>query len=432
MKKICILLLTSALCTSINAQLERRTLDCATDIYGTMYKKIELDGRGVADNFFTWDNGSTLLVKFMPGGSADIRNRVMNFAKQWEQYANIKLKFVADTVKLTNIRVQLNGGNGHYSAVGTQSLQVAQDIHTLTLDTLDMLDVQYYLASAKSKGFSIKTWDNLVEFAKKDPGHWSIPVVRRKSIHEFGHAIGLLHEQSYPGAIKWNKSDSVYNWYLKNNPTWTKAHVDFNVFEVNKQSYTNGTSYDPKSIMHYDVEPWQTLDGYSLKQSMEMSEGDKKMIATIYPKDKAVSDYLVSKIKINGTVKVSVVDNKLKDGLSIYPVFDVANNEKPGQVYYVVKILDENRKPIPTIKTEFNINGIIATYLLVNIPAKAKLSYNKLPKKNLEIFFPYNKLEELRGKKIMAEFVIFQNDTANETLRILGSTTTATFLNIPK
>jgi hypothetical protein len=184
--------------------------------------------------------------------------------------------------------------------------------------------------------------------------------------------------------------------------------------------------------MHYDVKPWQTLDGYSLKQSMELSEGDKKMIATIYPKDKAISDYLVSKVKINGAVKVNVVHNKLKDGLSVYPMFDVANNEKPGQVYYVVKILDEYKKPILTNKTEFSINGVIATYVLMNIPAKVKLSYNKLAKKNLEIFFPYSKLEELRGKKIMAEFVIFQNDTANETLRMLGATTTTTFLNIPK
>jgi serralysin len=432
MKQITVMIIALLTYATSHAQLERHTLDCATDVYGTMYKKINLDDRGVADNFFTWANGATLLVKFMSGGSTDIRTRVMNFAKQWEQYANIKLKFVADTVKLTNIRIQLNGGNGHYSAVGTQCKDVPQDEHTLTLDTLDMLDIDYYIATANTKGISINTWDDLLIYAKKDPGHWNIPVIRRKSIHEFGHALGLLHEQSYPGAIKWNKSDSVYNWYLKNNPTWTKAHVDANVFEVNKQSYTNGTGYDPKSIMHYDVKPWQTLDGYSLKQSMELSEGDKKMIATIYPKDKAISDYLVSKVKINGAVKVNVVHNKLKDGLSVYPMFDVANNEKPGQVYYVVKILDEYKKPILTNKTEFSINGVIATYVLMNIPAKAKLSYNKLAKKNLEIFFPYSKLEELRGKKIMAEFVIFQNDTANETLRMLGATTTTTFLNIPK
>lgn len=419
--------------SSVYAQLpERWTVDCSADIHNALHKKINLDERGVADNFYTWENGQELLVKFMPGGSTDIRTRVMNFAKSWEQYANIKLKFVPDTTKFTNIRVQLNGGNGHYSAIGTQAGTYSQSQHTLTLDTLDMLDIDYYIASAKSKGVRITTWDELFLFAQKDPGRWNIPVVRRKSTHEFGHALGLLHEQSYPGAIKWNKSDSVYNWYLKRNSKWTRATVDANVFEVNKQSYTNGTSYDPKSIMHYDVQGWQTLDGYSLKQSMEMSEGDKKMIATLYPKDKKISDFLVSKVKLGNSMKLSVVNNKLKDGLSVYPVFNITNNEKPGQVYYVVKLLNEYGDPIQTTKQEYNINGIIATYIPVNIPASAKLSYNNLPKKNLEIFFPYNKLEELRGKKVKAEFMVFQNDTTNETLRPLGSTVTTSFLDIPK
>jgi serralysin len=67
-------------------------------------------------------------------------------------------------------------------------------------------------------------------------------------LHEFGHAIGLLHEQSYPGGIKWKKTGEVYDWYQKTQG-WDKEKVDVQVFKVSDVFYTNGTTYDSKSIM---------------------------------------------------------------------------------------------------------------------------------------------------------------------------------------
>lgn len=48
---------------------------------------------------------------------------------------------------------------------------------------------------------------------KADPNHWNEKELKRVVTHELGHSLGLLHEQSFPGVVKWNKSDSVYNYY---------------------------------------------------------------------------------------------------------------------------------------------------------------------------------------------------------------------------
>lgn len=65
-----------------------------------------------------------------------------------------------------------------------------------------------------------------------------------------------------------------------------QGKVDFNVFEVSNQFYTNGTAYDPKSIMHYSVAAWQTTDGYNMKDNYELSAGDRTLIAALYPRGK--------------------------------------------------------------------------------------------------------------------------------------------------
>jgi hypothetical protein len=77
-------------------------------------------GRGVASNYSMWNNGQTILVKFMPGGGPVLRKKVMELANEWSKYANITFKFVDDAAPATNIRVLLGADKGHNSAVGTE------------------------------------------------------------------------------------------------------------------------------------------------------------------------------------------------------------------------------------------------------------------------------------------------------------------------
>jgi len=70
----------------------------------------------------------------------------------------------------------------------------------------------------------------------------------RTVIHEFGHALGCIHEQASPVAnIPWNKP-VVYAYYLKND-NWDQQMVDSNVFAVASQATTIETAFDRTSIM---------------------------------------------------------------------------------------------------------------------------------------------------------------------------------------
>jgi serralysin len=106
----------------------------------------------------------------------------------------------------------------------------------------------------------------------------------RVVLHEFGHAIGCIHEHSSPaGGIKWHK-EVVYRDLGGPPNNWDKATVDHNVFAVYDKSVTQFTAVDSKSIMLYSFPKEWTLDGMTFTTNGTLSSTDKKFIKARYPK----------------------------------------------------------------------------------------------------------------------------------------------------
>lgn len=401
--------------------------------------------RGVANNDLLWENGEVILVKFMDNvGSQQLRNMVMQYAKTWEQHANITLKFVSDNTSPTNIRIKLGGRDdrlGHNSQLGIRSNEIPQYQQTMNLDSADFIDYKEYIAQYKNGGpflqylrnkgtdFKNYTYRDLYKDVSdfRDPNiKWNYPAMRGTTIHEFGHALGLLHEQSYPQGIRWNK-DTVYKYYAKYQG-WNKDKVDFNVLEASDIFYTNGTTYDPASIMHYPVEAWQTVNGFTVGLNTELSAGDKKLIAALYPKDRAVSALAVPKIEISNVGYGDVKTDNIKNGIVIYPSFDIKTSAVLGTVYFVARLTTEDGQYyIPTENPNYNWNKMAATYVKMRLLPSSKASFNKGGQKNLELFFPFKEMPDLGGQKVKIQFSVYQDDEVNKRYQKL----TFNFLSSP-
>lgn len=215
--------------------------------------------QGVYFSDLRWeDDHRTITVGFI-NGTPLLQSKVKQYAVEWCQHANLKFVFV-DKAAGADIRISFYAGKGSWSLIGKQSSQFSVDVNSGR-------SVSGQNGPSMNYGwFNQNTTEQ--EF-------------RRTILHEFGHALGLLHEHLSPlSGIKWNVP-KVYAHYMQTQ-NWSKEEVDKNVLNKYSVTQTNG-EYDPASIMHYPVSKEFTLDGYEVGWNYILSAGDKKTIKTLYP-----------------------------------------------------------------------------------------------------------------------------------------------------
>jgi len=196
----------------------------------------------------TWTAGRTLRISFLDGDDPRVHKKVEEIASEWLDHANIKFDFI--NTKDGDIRISFNQ-LGYWSKLGRDA--VATPLHLPTMNF---------------EGFTINTEES--EY-------------RRVVIHEFGHALGCIHEHQNPSVnINWNKP-VVYD-YFRSTQGWDREKVDHNIFRRYSKSITNFSSFDENSIMIYNLPAILTLDNKPIgKRNTNLSEIDKKFISLWYP-----------------------------------------------------------------------------------------------------------------------------------------------------
>lgn len=203
-----------------------------------------------------WRPGQTLRIRFLDGSSVQ-RERTEAHASKWLAHANLKFDFKGGAGAEIRVSFTFDPGSS-WSSVGTDALSPhnTKSEPTMNFGWLDddTSDLEY----------------------------------ARVVIHEFGHALGCIHEHENPkGGIVWNKP-AVYKAFSGPPNHWTKEEIDFNVLDRYSEDQINGTKFDPKSIMLYAFAPSLILAPKALaktgtRENSRLSAGDKRYIKKMYP-----------------------------------------------------------------------------------------------------------------------------------------------------
>ena len=121
-----------------------------------------------------WPAGRPITVRFLEG-NAYVQEKVNKFAMDWTNYGSIKFQFVNDKQD-ADIQIAFQQGAGSWSTIGVDANTLEPGEPTMNYGWLD----------------------------ENTPDKEISRVVK----HEFGHALGCIHEHQNPGGgIEWNKEE---------------------------------------------------------------------------------------------------------------------------------------------------------------------------------------------------------------------------------
>lgn len=223
--------------------------------------------RGVVARAITWRPGQTVKVCFK-SGTRGAQDRVIRVAREWMQFANVVFDFQENGAPRQcrggeDIKVDFIDNKGWWSAYGTTSRQRDPSMNLQFFGT----DTPRYTNGQPAPELEL----------------------RRIILHEFGHALGMMHEHQSPNAecdseINW---DAAYQMGVKMG--WDKEMVHAQMRQLTNLEEFNMTTVDRKSIMHYSLAPELFKLGRNSRcwvpDNNDLSEQDRKFMASVYPRD---------------------------------------------------------------------------------------------------------------------------------------------------
>jgi hypothetical protein len=240
--------------------------------------------KGVINALKIWTTNYPEIKVCFFSGSQELRSRIAKIAMEWKSAVpGVPLDFgdldnprLCKTGEVNHVRVGFEF-TGYWSLVGQDGIKFASQNQQ----------------SMNFEGFDTSPPDD-AEFHE---------VV----LHEFGHAIGLEHEHQNPlskckDEFDWDK---IYIWLAGPPNNWSKEKTDFNMGVLNTSGLL-ASAFDRRSIMLYTFPPQYFKEGTTAScyspPNTSLSDGDKSLVAALYPESRE------AKLKLQDDIKKGHLD----------------------------------------------------------------------------------------------------------------------------
>ncbi len=181
---------------------------------------------------------------------ADLQARIVQHMNAWADYA--KVVFMLTSTE-PQVRIARTPGQGYYSYLGTDVLQIPRNQPTMNLDS-----------------FTMNTPES--EFHR---------VVR----HETGHTIGCPHEHMRRELVQRLDVQKTIA-YFQRTQGWSAQVTRQQVLTPLEEASIRGTpTADQDSIMCYALPGSITIDGQPIRGGVDIDPLDQQFIATLYPRE---------------------------------------------------------------------------------------------------------------------------------------------------
>lgn len=193
--------------------------------------------------------GVKLTVGFLDGPAADLKARIISHMNAWGSYCNVQFSEAATDPQVRIARV---AGDGYWSYLGTDILQIPADQPTMNLDS-----------------FTMSTADS--EFYR---------VVR----HETGHTLGFPHEHMRKEIIDRIDQPKAIAYFAASDG-WSPQTTTQQVLTPLDNSALIATAQaDIHSIMCYWLPASIMKDGIAVDGGTDIDALDAQFSATVYPR----------------------------------------------------------------------------------------------------------------------------------------------------
>ena len=196
---------------------------------------------------YRWPKETKVLrIRFL-NGDGKTRLRVLKYANEWTANG-APIRFELDTAMDSEIRIEFARDGYSQTVIGSAARKVADHKATMHFGWLN---------------------------AQTDDDKF-----RRTVLHEFGHALGLVHEHqsSNAPAIPW-RIERIHRDLQRANSWWTMARVKRNFVDRYSQGQGQYSTYDPSSIMIYPIPAeWVDSPEYVVGWNTRLSATDMQWI----------------------------------------------------------------------------------------------------------------------------------------------------------